>query len=146
MGGVEAGIGVSGGVGGDDRQIAHIGEVDQRLLRRLLDRVTAADQLDVEPLREQRLQMVEIGFGLVDLPIGDEPRQRALGACGERDQAVARFLERRESNMRVFADGTVEVGRRHERAQVRIARVILGQQHQPVEAGLAADFGRPRHR
>ena len=39
--GVEAGVGIGGGVGRDQRQVARVGEVDQRVLGRLLDRVAA---------------------------------------------------------------------------------------------------------
>ena len=77
--GVEARVGVSRRVGRDQRQVARISEVDQRLFRGLLDRIVArATDLDVEPVGKQRLKPVQIGFGLVALPFGEQPRERAF--------------------------------------------------------------------
>src|SRR5438874_168174 len=71
---------ISRGVGRNEWQIAGVGEIDQRILGRFLDRVMAADDLNVEPPREQALQTVEIRLGLTLLSVGKQPRERALGA------------------------------------------------------------------
>ncbi len=75
---VEAGVGEAGGVGRDQRQVACISEIDQRRLGGLLDRLTAPRQLDVETIAEQRLQTVGIARGMLRLPFGEQPGQRAL--------------------------------------------------------------------
>ena len=58
------------GIGRDQRQVARIGEIDQRGLGRLLDCVAAPCQFDVEPGREQRFQPREQRLGMGVLPLG----------------------------------------------------------------------------
>jgi hypothetical protein len=64
-------VGEAAGIGRDQRQVAGIGEVDQRRLRRGLDRVAAPGQLHVEPVAEQRLQPVGIGRRARGLILGE---------------------------------------------------------------------------
>ncbi len=95
------------------------------------------------------MQAIEIGLGLVALPVGDQPRKRALAARGQRDQSLAEAGKPTERNVRLFLDRAIEVRRRHELAQVGIAKVVFRQQDQPVDPAFAADFrrpGNPQHR
>ena len=144
MRGMEARVGVSGRIGRDQRQVPLEGKIDQRLFRCLLDRVVAADDLDVQPIREDRLQTVEIDLRLVLLAIGKKPGERALRARGQRDQALARLLQGREGNVRVQLDRTIQVRRRDEMAEVAVALLVLRQQHEPVDRR-AARLRRPRN-
>ena len=73
---VEGRISVSGRVRSYQRQVSRICKIDQRGLRRLLDRVVPARNLDIEAIWKQRLQAVEIGIRLRLLAIGDQPRNR----------------------------------------------------------------------
>ena len=98
---VELGVGISGRIGRDQRQVARIGQLDQRRFGRLLDRIAAAAELDIEPAREQRLEPVEIVVRGRRLALGEQPRQRALAAAGQRDQAVGAPFQRVEGDMRL---------------------------------------------
>ena len=133
--GVEFGLGISGGVGRDQRQIVRVGEVDQRGLGRLLDRIAAAAELDIEPAREQGLQAFEHGSGGRLLALGGEPCQRALPASGQRDQAFGAAVERVERDVRKLLDRAVEMRRRDQRAQIAIAGLVLRVERQPVDHG-----------
>ena len=73
---VEIRLGITGRVSRHQRQIAGKGEIDQRFLRRLLNRIAAPGDLDIKPAFEQRLQLVAIGFGRIRPAIGIVPRER----------------------------------------------------------------------
>ena len=113
----KAGIGISSGVGRDQRQAAGVGEVDQGRLRRFLDRVAASRQLDVKPLGEERLKVVDIGFGLGLLTVGKKPRQRPFRSRGECDQTVAETLELGNSTC-----GSCSIGRSRCAAETSLQR------------------------
>jgi len=130
---MEAGVGIGRRVGRDERQVASEGEVDQPLFGRFLDLIAATDDLNVKPIREQRLQPVEIGRGLAVLPVRKQPGERTLPARGQCDQAAGRAIERAKSDVRIFGDRAIEMGRRNQTAQVGITFLILGEQDQPVD-------------
>ena len=68
---VEGRIRVSRGVGGDQRQVTRISQVDQGLFGRVLDGIAAPADLYIKPVREECLQTVEIGLGLQPLALGE---------------------------------------------------------------------------
>ena len=70
-------------VGRDQRQVAGIGQRDQRLFRGFLHRIVAPGDLDIEPFGKQPLQPLAIGLGRVLLALGQQPRQRALARAAE---------------------------------------------------------------
>jgi hypothetical protein len=139
---MEAGVEIGRRVGRNQRQIARHCQRDQRILGRLLDRVAAAHQLDVEPVSEQLLETIEIGLRLGVLPIVKQPGDGALSPAGQRDQPVRETAKRVEGHVRVLRHGSVEVRRRNQTAEVRVAAVVLGQQHQPVERSRRVDLCR----
>jgi hypothetical protein len=67
---MEAWLGIGRRVGRDQGQVMAIGEVEQRALRRLLDRVAAPAELDVKPAREELAKLVEDRLGGVALALG----------------------------------------------------------------------------
>ena len=61
---VHRGVDKKGLVGGHQRQVVDVGEVDQRSLDAILDRQTMALHLDIEPLRKQQFQLLQHGLGI----------------------------------------------------------------------------------
>ena len=142
MGGVESRVGIGGRVGRDERQVARVGKLDQPRFSCLLDRVAAPGKLDVQPAGEELLQPVEIGGRLLLCPLGKQPGKCTLRARRQRNQAFVQTLELVEDDMRLFRQRPIEVRRRDELAQVRVALVVLGEQDQPIEG--IAELRRPR--
>ena len=141
----EVAVREAAGVRRDQRQVALIGEVDQRLFGRLFDHVATAGELDIEAVGEQRLQPVEIGGGPVGLVLVDQPGERALAARGQRDQPVAAPFERGEVDMRRQFDRAFEMREADQRAQIVIAALVLRIERDPVERrGDAVGHARPR--
>ena len=131
--GVEVAFGEIGRVGRHQRQVARIGEVDQRLFRRFLDRVVAPGDLDVEPVAEQRPQPIGIGAGRVMPRLGQEPRQRTLARTGQRDQAVGMAFEVCQQHVRITFERTIQVRAADEMAEVVPAGLVLRIERQPVD-------------
>ena len=67
---------------------------------------------------------------------------RAFSSRSERDQSLAQPIEPCERYVRLLFERAIEVRRRDELAQVCIALIILGEQHQPIDAALASNPGR----
>jgi len=85
VGAVEGGIGIGNRVGCDQRQVACIGKIDKPRFGCIFDGIMPSGQLNVEPVGKKRPQAVEIGFSLVLLTIGNQPRKGTLRARSERD-------------------------------------------------------------
>ncbi|PAV92808.1 hypothetical protein WR25_06483 [Diploscapter pachys] len=96
----EAAVGKAARIGRDQRQVTIIGKVDQRLFGRFLHRVAPADEFDVQPVGEQRLQPVAIGARAVRLIFVEQARQSAFGPRGQRDQTIGSPFQRSEIDMR----------------------------------------------
>ena len=141
---MKAGLGVEGGVGRDQGQAVGVSELDQARLGGFLGRDSAAAQFDVEAVGEQLGEVVGIGARLGVLAIGEQPRERPLGAGGERDQPVGHPGQRVERDVRVFGDRAVEMRATDELAQIGVARLVLREQHQPVEHPGGPDTGGAR--
>ncbi len=139
---MELALEILGRIGGDQRQVERISEIDQPLLGGLLDGVAAPAELDIEALREQAGEPLGIGPRLVILAVGEQAGHGALPARGQRDQAVGGAAERREEDVRLFLRRAVEVRLRHQFAEIVVAGFVLGQQHQPVEHPRRADLRR----
>src|SRR3546814_5027797 len=60
MRGVEIRLGVTDRIGRDQRQVAGIGKVDQRVFGGRFHRIITAHDLDIEPVREDLLKLVQI--------------------------------------------------------------------------------------
>ena len=131
-------------VGRDQRQVARIGEVDQRVFGGLLDRIVAPRDLDIEPAERTA-------------PAAGRDRLRALLCCPSASSrasapsapAVSAIRPSlRPSSVRTRTCGSSSSGRsrcadRDERRDCR-SPVVLGIERQPVDAAFASDFGRAR--
>ena len=118
-------------VGGDERDVPGIGELDQRAFGGALARRAVALQLDVEPVAEQLLQRRAARAGEIGLPGDDRRIERPARPAGERDQAVGRAVEPGELQVRLLVRRRFEEGARGEPHQAAIARLAGGQQHDP---------------
>ena len=118
-------LGVIGGVGGDQRQVARIGERDQRLLGGHLHRIAAAREFDIEPLGEQGLEPVEQDSGVAVLTLCQQPGHRPLARAGERDQPLGAALEILKQDMRLEFERAGEMRLADEMAQIVVAGLVL---------------------
>ena len=129
--GVEMRLGISRGIGCDERQIVGVGEVDQARLGRLLDRLAAPAELDIEAAGEQPDQAFE--KSLDGLPFGEQAGERPLPAAGQRDQAVGAPLQRGELDMGVLFDRAAEMRLGDQSAEILVALLVLRVERQPVD-------------
>ena len=129
-------------VGGHERNVAGIGELDQRAFGDALARRAVALQLHVKPVAEQFLQRRAAGGGEVGLAGQDRGVERAARPAGERDQAVGHPFEPGKLQMRLFVRRGLQERARAELHQAAIARLAGGQQHDPRQRPHLA--GEPR--
>ena len=118
-------------VGGDERNVPGIGQLDQRAFGGALARRAVALQLHVEPVAEQLLQRGAARGGEIGLAGDDRRIERAARPAGERDQAVGRPVEPGKLQMRLLVRRGFEEGPRAELHQAAIARLAGGEQHDP---------------
>ena len=88
---VEIGFGKTGRIGRHQRQFASKSQCNKGLFRCFLSRIAAPRKFDIQPVREYALHSVAIARRRIHLPIGKQPRQAALTARGQRDQAVTKL-------------------------------------------------------
>ena len=122
------------GIGRDQRQVARIGEVDQRGFGRLLDRVAAARQLDIEPVGEQRLRAAR--HRRSPLSAWPSANSRASAPSPPAVSAISPSVapsSASNGDMRILLDRPVEMRRRHQRAEIVVAGLVLGIERQPVD-------------
>ena len=135
-------IEIGGGVRGDERKIARIGQVDQPCFCSILDRVPAAGDLDVKPFREKRFEPIEISFGLGLLSVCNQARECALASRRQGDEARAQSLEDGERDVRALFDRAVQVSGRDQLAEVSVPKVVLREQDKPIDGLPSAKLGR----
>ena len=117
--------------GGDERQALFPRELADAVVDRqlLLERVRL--DLEVEPVAEDGLEVAHLAPRLVHVPAADGLRHRAGHAGGQRDDALAVRLEQRLVDARVVVEAFGE-GFGGEVAQVAVAGLVLGEQHEVV--------------
>ena len=71
---------------------------------------------------------------------------RPFPARGQRDQPLGGAAERVERHVRLLVHRAVEVRLRHQFAQIVVAGLVLGQQHQPVDRPRRPQIGGPGDR
>ncbi len=128
-------------VGGDERNVAGVGELDQRAFGGLLVRRAVTLQLHVEAVAEQRLQHSAARRGEVMLPRDNRRIERPAGPAGQRDQVVGLTVQPRQLQMRFLVRRRFHERPRAKLHQGAVARLAGGQQHdarqRPDPAGQA---------
>ena len=97
-------------VGGDDRQRARIGELEQRRLGLDLVLQAVALDLDVEPVAENLLQRLQALERQLLLALAQRLVDGAVRAAGQRDQAGAVRLQPLDLDVRRLVLGRIEEG------------------------------------
>ena len=120
-------------VGRDQRQVALVGELDERPLDPALRVLAVALQFEVQPAVEQALQPVEHVRRRRRLAGRQKPTDGAARAPGQRDQPRGRAFQlgHRQSSHR--SQFELEMGTAHQPHQVDVAFLALDQQGQPVD-------------
>ncbi len=125
-------------VGGDQRQILAVGQIDQMAFNGTLLGHIVTLQFDVQPVREHRRQTID-QCGGVRLAVEQHRIDDAARTAGERDQAVAVFFQPVERDMWPVARLHFQVRRADQLQQIEIAGLVLHQHRQIGRLGLEAD-------
>ncbi len=123
----------TGGIGGYQRQVAIIGELNQPLLRRIFHRVAGARQFDIEAAGEQGGELFRKRLGLRVLPFREQPRHRAFGRAGQCDQPLAMPVQIRQPDMGIEFQRPVEMRPARQMAQVLPAILVLRVKRQVID-------------
>ncbi len=123
------GLSEIGLIGGDERQAATIGKVQQLRLHVAFRTQIVALELDIQPVAVETLERCEARARLLRPALRQGAVQGAVGSAGQRDQLLGVGGERVERQMRLVALLDIEKGARGEPHQIAIARLGLGQQH-----------------
>ena len=121
-------------VGGDERNAARVGKLDQRRLGHPFGRHTVTLQFDVEAVAEQPLQMFAARYQKRALSGPNRRVERPIGAAAERNQPVGLAGEPVKFEVRPFGRFGVEIGARAEPHQAAIAILPCRKQHDPRPA------------
>ncbi len=130
-------------VGGDNRQLKPVGELQQMRLDIDLVREAVALNLDIEPVRKQARQCPQSRVSEFRLPLAQRPVDGAVGTAGQRDQPVVMRSKIRQLDVRAFEVARTEMGAAHELEQARIAPLVHGKErhHAVVNLGAARRLG-----
>ena len=90
-------------VGGDERELPGVGEIDQPVFRGAFGREPMALQLHVKPVREHLRELVEQRGGGFGLAAFDQLVERPAGPARERDQPVGMISQLRGRDVRPVA-------------------------------------------
>ena len=142
---VHALVGKEDVVGGDERNVPRVSEIeDLRLEPQLVVHVVAL-QLDIEPVAEGLLQQIEAGQRGIFLAGQQQTSDRTVGRADQGDQALRHRRQFAERHLRRFARHAFEIGAAEQFDEIGIARRALRQHHHLVRIGCAADRrARPR--
>ena len=128
-------------VGGDQRQVVAVGEVDRCGLERAVIARQPLD-LDVEPVAEQVAERKQPLFGELRVIAFQRTPDRAFGAAGQADDAVGETVEDLERQMHRGPGMRFEIGAADQPHQVAIAGLVGGDQDQWEKLGpLAPRYG-----
>ena len=115
-------------VGGNDRQRARVGQIEELALDlQLLPEPVALD-LDVQAIAEGLLQTEQARPGVVLLALAQSAVDRAIGASRQDNQAVTELRKPLDVDMRHLLRGRIKERARGELHQILIAGGVAGQQ------------------
>jgi hypothetical protein len=112
-------------VGGDDRQAAVEGEVEEGGLGQRFGRLGVALQLDIEAVRKGGLEAVEQGRSTLLVATLEQPAEGALGTTGQEDEPLAAALEVLDGDAGLHR--VVEVDRAHQAQKIGVAGGVTGE-------------------
>ncbi len=122
LGGLEEGL-----VGGDDRQLRLIGEVEQHRLDRAFLRQAVPLHLDIEAVAKDAFQRREAGAGEVRVGLGKREVDHALGPAGERNEAVGMGGKGTNAGQDLAGLRRGKISVAGETHQIGIAALVLGE-------------------
>ena len=125
-------------VGGDQRQIEALGQLDQPRLAIVLRLEVVALQLDVEPARKGVFSRASSPSARPRLPWRSALPTGPSGPPEKQDQAGRELLQIDEAQLGRGADLAAEIGAAQELEQIAIARLVLHQNGQPGGRGRPA--------
>ncbi len=114
-------------VGGDQRDIPGISDIEQPRLDLLLRRRAMTLQLDIEPVAEQPQQRLGTRTGQRALACRQRVIERTIRPAGQRNQSIGLAFEPGELHMRRFVRRGFEESARIEPHQAAIAGLARGQ-------------------
>ena len=117
-----------------------VGELEELRLDVVLGLEAVALDLDVKPVAEHLLEAVEPRFGEAGLAVAQGAVDGAVGAAGERNEAIGVRGDDVRRRMRRLDVGGIEMRAADELHQVGVAGVVHRQQRDVAVAGLA--YGR----
>ncbi len=129
MGFVKAGIGEIDIVGGNQRHIMAISQIQQPRFDPVFHRQAVALQLDIQPVAENRLQPQQHGLGRSGLTIGQQPPQRAGRAAGQADQPGIVLFQQVDRKLRHLMAFGLHEGMGQQSQQRIVTGLVLAQQH-----------------
>ncbi len=118
-----------GFVGGDQRQVMPVGEIDGGSLQRTVVAGQPLD-LDVKPVAEQVLERQQPLFGELRMVAFERAADRPPGSAGQADDAVGEAVEDFERQMHGGLAMRFEIGAADEAHQIAVAGLVGGDQHQ----------------
>ena len=125
---VHAHIGEVDVVGGDQRKVVAVGEIDQSVLDlRLFGQIVAHD-LDIEASFEHPLVHLEGGFRLRHSALAEQTPDGACRTADERDQAARVAVEVLEGDLRAGGGVAFQIGQAHQLGEIAVAGLALHQQ------------------
>ena len=129
---VVAGMSEVGLVGGDERQAQLVGERHQLQLDGLRLGEAMPLQLDVEPIAENLREAFDAARRQRHLRVAKSRVDRPVGAAGQSDQAGRMLGEESQRHLRRRRAIAIEPGRARQRHQIAIARLVLGDERDPL--------------
>ena len=117
-------------VGGDKRDAARIGELDQRRLGQPFRRDPVALQFDVQAVAEQTLQRFAARQRERALAAADREVERPARTAGERNQAVRFGRQPGELDVRLLGRRRFQIGARAQPHQAAVALLARSQKHE----------------
>ncbi len=128
-------------IGGNQRQISGIGQVDQRRFGGPFLRQVVTLQFDIEAIVEDRRQPIQQRCSGIGLPFQQQRVDGPARPPGEGDQTFGVFGQHAQLHMRPIAGLGLEIGGTEKLGEIAIADVILDQKRQIRRLLAAARLG-----
>ncbi len=131
-------------VGGDDRQVEFVSEIEQLRLHRSLLRQTMALDLHIEPVAEDRLKRLDARAGKLGAAVNQRAVDRSFQSAGQRDQAFGARRQIGDGGNHLAGLACREIGVGREPHQIGIALRVLGEERDAPVGARPVRFNRTR--